>query len=240
MARGRQSGSRVGTFLVLAGIGGVLTVTFVAGVWTGRHWPLLTAPATPPPSVDLVTGKRMPEDRKAAAPSALPALTFYQELKAPLTAPPPPPRPAKARPPDVRRETVAEPAPASTLSTETAARAEASALGTARETSTPSPSRSEPSPAVAAPPVVPHPDVAHGDTSRFTVQVAAYNARTPAEALRATLASAGHDARVVEATIPGGVRYRVQVGAFTTRQAAQDAATRLTAERSLATFVTTR
>jgi cell division protein FtsN len=36
------------------------------------------------------------------------------------------------------------------------------------------------------------------------------------------------------------VRYRVQVGAFPTREAAQDTAARLTAERSLSTFVTTR
>jgi cell division protein FtsN len=77
-------------------------------------------------------------------------------------------------------------------------------------------------------------------SGRFTVQVAAFNVRTPAETLRTTLASAGHDARLVEAATPGGVRYRVQVGTFVTRQAAQDAATRLTAERALPTFVTTR
>jgi len=91
---------------------------------------------------------------------------------------------------------------------------------------------SAPPPALAA---------ATGDAgARFTIQVAAYNARTPADALRATLAAGGHDARVVEAVTSSGVRYRVQVGAFATRPAAQDAATRLSAERSLATFVTTR
>jgi len=72
------------------------------------------------------------------------------------------------------------------------------------------------------------------------VQVAAYNARPPAEALRTTLAASGHDARVVEAATSTGVRYRVQVGSFSTRQAAQDAAARIGAERALATFVTTR
>jgi hypothetical protein len=36
------------------------------------------------------------------------------------------------------------------------------------------------------------------------------------------------------------MKYRVQVGAFATRPAAQDAAARLSAERSLAAFVTTR
>ncbi|HEU5194131.1 MAG TPA: SPOR domain-containing protein [Methylomirabilota bacterium] len=235
----RRRGRRTGTFFVLLGILGVLSATFVAGFWTGHNWPVLWGRGAKAPATEPASGKRGVAERPKPS-DALPALTFYDELKAPLTAPPPPPRPAKARPPDVRRETVAEPAPAPAPSTEAAARAEASALGTGRETSTPSPPRSEPSPAVAPAPVVPHLDVAHGDTSRFTVQVAAYNVRTPAEALRATLASAGHDARVVEASTSGGVRYRVQVGVFATREAAQDAATRLTAERSLATFVTTR
>jgi cell division protein FtsN len=72
------------------------------------------------------------------------------------------------------------------------------------------------------------------------VQVAAYRARALAEALRTTLLAAGHDARVVETDPGGGVRYRVQVGVFTTREAARDAALRLAAERSLPAFVTTR
>jgi len=224
MARGRQpSGSRFGSFLVLAGIAGVLTVTFVVGVWTGRHWPLLTAPAQPPSPVDVATGKRLNDDKKPA-PSALPALTFYQELKAPLTAPPPPPKPGKtARPPDL----AVAPAPSVAVTPPAA-----------------SPSRPEP---------VALPDVARGDAAatkaeassadkgtRFTLQVAAYNARPPADTLRAMLAASGHDARVVEADTRGGVRYRVQVGVFESREAAQEARARLATERALQSFVTTR
>jgi cell division protein FtsN len=66
--------------------------------------------------------------------------------------------------------------------------------------------------------------------------VGAYKTRQPAEALRASLAAAGHDAYVVEAEGAGGARYRVRVGSFPTRQAAVDAVARLGGEG----YVTTR
>ena len=207
----RRRGSRAGTFLVLCGTVGVLSATFVAGVWTGRNWPVLVGPARAPAAGPAAARRAAPERPKAA--DTLPALTFYDELKAPLTAPPPPVKPTRpSRPPAelVRRD---EPT-------------EAAAPAAARPPDLP--------PAAAPPGAAPE------GGSRFTVQVGAYNARTPADALRATLVSAGHDARVVEAVTPGGVRYRVHVGAFATRQAAQDAAARLAAERALQTFVNAR
>jgi cell division protein FtsN len=72
--------------------------------------------------------------------------------------------------------------------------------------------------------------------------VGAYNARPPADTLRAMLAASGHDARVVEGVDArgGGVRYRVQVGVFDSREAAQEAKARLASERALQSFVTTR
>ncbi|HTO11898.1 MAG TPA: SPOR domain-containing protein [Candidatus Binatia bacterium] len=204
----RRRSSRAGTFFVLLGILGVLSATFVAGFWTGHNWPLLWGRGAKAPATEPASGKRGVAERPKPA-DVLPALTFYDELKAPLTAPPPPPRPAKARPPEVaRRETPVETAP-------------------------PPLAPIDPTTAPAEPP-------ADESAARFTVQVAAYNARTQADALRVTLAAAGLDARVVEAVTPAGVRYRVQVGAFATRPAAQEAAARLAAERSLATFVTTR
>ena len=79
-----------------------------------------------------------------------------------------------------------------------------------------------------------------GATARFTVQIASYRVRPPAEALRESLASAGHDARVVEADANGPV-YRVQVGDLPTREAARALAARLSGERSSVTpFITTR
>ena len=236
MAARRRSGSRTGTFLVLSGIVGVLTATFVAGVWTGHNWPVLFGEAKKAPATDPSFAKRGVAERKPA--DALPALTFYDELKAPLTAPPPPPPRAKAPRPAERREIVADASPPPAAP---AAATPADSAPVRVETLTAQPAvRVEPPHAEPAAPA-PAPAAATGDAgARFTVQVAAYNARTPAESLRATLAAAGHDARVVEAATPGGVRYRVQVGAFTTRPAAQDAAARLSAERSLAAFVTAR
>jgi len=200
--RGRQGrGSRPGTFLVLAGIAGVLSVTFIAGVWTGRNWPVLVgSPKSPVAAEPPVKGRLASERSRPAEP--LPALTFYHDLKLPLTAPPPTPKPAKPpRLPELKRE-------------------EPEAASTPRPGGTP-----------ALPP-------AAEAGMRFTVQVAAYNVKPLAEALRTTLAAAGHEARVVEAD--GGVRYRVQVGAYPTKEAAREAAARLAAERSLPTFVTTR
>lgn len=75
---------------------------------------------------------------------------------------------------------------------------------------------------------------------QLTVQVGAYKAREPAEALRARLAAQGHDAYVVEGDGPGGVRFRVRVGSFATREAAQAVAARIAGDRTLSTFVTAR
>jgi cell division protein FtsN len=200
--RGRRGGSRTGTFFVLMGIVGVLSATFVAGLWTGRNWPVIVGNPRSPASAEAPAVKSRPPGDRPRPAEPLPALTFYQDLKAPLTAPPPPPKPAKPRPPELKRE---EPAK---LVAPSAARAEPTL-----------PPAAEPGP-------------------RFTVQVAAYNVKPLAEALRSTLTAAGHDARVVESE--GGVRYRVQVGTFPTREAAREAAGRLAAERSLSTFVTTR
>jgi cell division protein FtsN len=203
--RGRQrGGSRTGTFLVLVGIVGMLVATFVAGLWTGRNWPVIVGDPKSPAAVETPPAKARSVGERPRPAEPLPALTFYQDLKAPLTAPPPPPKPVKVRPPELRRE---EPA-----------KAEAPSV---------------PRPESALPPAAAEPG------ARFTVQVAAYNVKPLAEALRSTLAAAGHDARVVETEPGGGVRYRVQVGAFLTREAARDAAARLAAERSLPTFVTT-
>lgn len=201
--RGRRGGSRTGTFLVLVGIAGVLGATFVAGVWTGHHWPVIVGnPRAPVPAEPPPAGRRPGERPRPAEP--LPALTFYDELTAPLTAPPPPPkRPRPARPAEPRRD---------------------------------EPNRDEGASATTRAELPAAPETAE----RFTIQVAAYSARALAETLRATLAAAGHDARVVATESGRSVRYRVQVGTFSTREAAREAALRLAGERSQPTFVTTR
>ena len=149
--------------------------------------------------------------RGAKSPEAPPPqLTFYRELTAPLTAPPPPPKPAKAAPP-----LVTTPPVSAAVSQRPGEQADMLAAPTTPRTA-----------ATTAP--------------RFTVQVASYRMRPQAEALRESLASAGHDARVVEADANGPV-FRVQVGEFPSREAARALAARLTGERStVAPIVTTR
>jgi cell division septation protein DedD len=212
--RGRRSGSRTGTFLVLVGIVGVLSATFVAGLWTGRNWPVIVGNPRSPAAVEAPAPKPRATGERPRPAEPLPALTFYQDLKAPLTAPPPPPKPVKPRPPEPKRE-------------ETVPKRDV-------------PPHVEAPPAARTAPTLPPATLppAAGSGPRFTVQVAAYNVKPLAEALRGTLAAAGHDARVVESE--AGVRYRVQVGTFPTREAAREAAARLAAERSQPTFVTTR
>src|SRR5262249_7195218 len=84
------------------------------------------------------------------------------------------------------------------------------------------------------------PQTAGSTASRFTVQVAAYRVRPQAAALRESLASARHDARVVGVDAHGPV-YRVPVGEFPTREAARAVAARLSGERSsVAPIVTPR
>lgn len=201
--RGRRGGgSRTGTFLVLAGITGVLGATFIAGVWTGHHWPVIVGDPKAPSAAASPPAGRRPVERPRPA-DTLPALTFYDELRAPLTAPPPPGRPRVARPaPSRRTEPDRGDGPAATGGAE--------------------------------------PPVTRAGAERFTIQVAAYSARALAERLRATLAAEGHAARVVESESGRSVRYRVQVGTFSTREAAREAALRLAAERAQPAFVTTR
>jgi len=140
-------------------------------------------------------------DRGGRPTEPAPALTFYSELTAPLTAPPPA-KPAK--PPRVERSAKLDAAPKNE--------------GTAA-TEIPRPAPNQ---------------------AAFTVQVGAYKAKEPAEALRARLAAGGHDAYVVQIDAPGSVRFRVRVGSFATREAAQQVADRIGSERSLSAYVTSR
>jgi cell division protein FtsN len=204
---------RVGSFLFTVGCLALLGLTFGAGLFVGRTWPAL-----PGGSARARESATAGEARAARRPpESAPVLTFYQELTAPLTAPPAstskpapaPPRPALAPgvpPRDGGAGPVGPPLPA------------AAAPPPAR-TDTP---RAEP----AGP-------------ARFTIQVGAFKDRPPAEALRATLALYGHDAYITESS-GEGTRFRVRVGAYATRDEARAAAARIAAERHVSTYVTGR
>jgi len=197
--RGRH-GALAGSFLLVLGCLSVLGTAFMLGVVAAHVWPGFPF-GLASSAVSAKTGKDK-GDRSARAPESMPTLTFYQELTAPLTAPPP------ARPSRPARVERTEPPRADTTE-----RSDVPAAGSAP---------------------------AAGRDGRFAVQVGAYKAREPAEALRARLAAAGHDAYIVEADGTGPARFRVRVGAFATREAAREAAARLAAERSVPTFITTR
>ena len=197
--RGRH-GALAGSFLLVLGCLSVLGTAFMLGVVAAHVWPGFPF-GVASSAVSAKTGKDK-GDRSARAPESMPTLTFYQELTAPLTAPPP------ARPSRPARVERTEPPRADTTE-----RSDVPAAGSAP---------------------------AAGRDGRFAVQVGAYKAREPAEALRARLAAAGHDAYIVEADGPGAARFRVRVGAFATREAAREAAARLAAERSVPTFITKR
>jgi cell division septation protein DedD len=99
-------------------------------------------------------------------------------------------------------------------------------------------------PLTVGPPPAPKPETGPGAArgpgragTVYTVQVAAVKTREQADALLALL---GPEAYVVEVDGRGASRYRVRVGFFADRAAAQARAARLRAERSLAAFVTQR
>jgi len=215
--RSRRSGSPIATALFLVGCLGVLGLTFALGVVTGRSWPRSSTPIT-------VVARGAKEPPRPTEPA--PALTFYQELTAPLSSPPPP---AKSRPPRVeppRLETPRADTPRAEASrSEKIDKPDAASMTDAVAAA----------PATAAAPAKPAP----GQTT-FTIQVAAYKAREPADALRAKLAAAGYEAYVAQVDTAGSARYRVRVGSFAARDSAQQVADRIVGERSLPAFVTSR
>jgi len=210
-SRRRQPGpSRIGSTLVAVGCLGVLGLTFMVGFYSGRHWTRASLP-TAIPDAPAVAGTP-PVRRGASAVAASPALTFYEELRAPLPAAPAPARvtPSEPRRPVERADSVT-------------ARPDDRTVRSDKRGADESTRRGEP---IAAPP-------------RFTVQVAAYSAKTSAEALRNTITASGHQAYIVESEgPPGAPRYRVRVGSYPSREAAIAAASRLPVPG--ARYVTTR
>ena len=167
------------------------------------------------PSASLTPKSAARGDKPAPAPG--PELTFYRELTAPLTPPPLPKPPVKSAPKrDVPPSEAARPTDA--LATDAPPRTEL-----------------ENAQAANAGVAVPRPE-----SARYTVQVAAYNARAQADALRARLAGAGLEAYVTEGDAGGVTRYRVRIGTYDTMEEARQAAARIGAQAQVGTYVTTR
>ena len=115
----------------------------------------------------------------------------------------------------------------------------------------PSPPPSAPPPvapprAVVTPPVTPpvtpqaptRQDQAVLTGNRYSVQVGSFRARQQAEQLQRRLLAKGYAARVEASTVPGrGIWYRVRIGDFADRGAADRAAQRLVAQEHLSVMI---
>ena len=248
MARRKRSGG-IGTLFVILGIVGIIGGTFTAGFLAGRHWERVRVVAG---LVKPQAGKEPARERAGAArpePPPLPALTFYQELTAPLASPPP--RPAKSDAKSPKAEPATKPDASRVdppVKPEQVVKLEPSATKpeppAPKVVPAPPAPKADPAPAKADPPkpvATPEPAPAPADARRsYTVQVAAYATRAQAEALAERLTARGFSADVSETTAPAGVRYRVRVGTYPTKEAAHDLATRLAADVRLSGFVTVR
>ena len=74
----------------------------------------------------------------------------------------------------------------------------------------------------------------------YTIQVGSFADESPAAALTKRLKGKGYDAYVIKSDVPGaGVRWRVRVGHFENRVAAQSVAQRLQKKEGLAFFLAT-
>ena len=95
-----------------------------------------------------------------------------------------------------------------------------------RATPVSAPPASAPAAAPVGTPAAPTASAAAGARVEYTVQVTAYDAKAPADRLRARLAAQGWEARVV----PAGTMWRVRVGRYATPGEAAAAAKRLEAQ----------
>lgn len=105
MSRRVEAPSRVASLFFAIGCLSVLGLAFTGGVAAGRHWPrwlpFLGGPAA---TTERDVVARKPVDSRPPAP----VLTFYQDLTAPLAAPPPSAKPKVDKPPRSGADTVGE------------------------------------------------------------------------------------------------------------------------------------
>ncbi len=202
--------------MALAGVGAalVLLLVFLLGVLVGR---LLWRPAQTPAFVERLPAPAaqplQPEPRPEAGPGKgeETEFTFYEELKKPAA---PPAEPARPEPAPTRAEPPALPGAVEK------AGSRAEAPQGRRE------ARQERPKALPAP--------------VFTVQVGSFRERGAAERLVNRIRAQGVDAGVVEASVAGKTWYRVQVGRFTTRAAAETHYRSVLRPKGIRGFVTTR
>jgi cell division septation protein DedD len=81
------------------------------------------------------------------------------------------------------------------------------------------------------------PEAARATAGGFEIQVAVLSERTSAETLAQGLRAKGYEARVTTTRSQGQIRYRVRVGSYPDKAAAQAAAARIEEEEKLKTWI---
>jgi len=198
---------------LLAGAALVLVLVFLLGVFTGR---VLWAPSKggPPPAARMEARPETPAPVPAPGPPEERELTFYRELKEP-------PKPSA----DVGGDA---PKPPPEPASEPRRKKEVAREGqkTDRQPAAEAPRVAKPT--TGLPPPV------------FTVQVGSFRNRRKAEELAARMREQGVQVQVVEASVAGRTWYRVQVGRFDTRAAAEAHYRKRLRPKGIRGFVTTR
>ena len=209
----------------------IMVLTFTLGVLVGRQW---SRPAPAIASIESGARKTVPLGKRGGlsgahlepSPSVDQTLTFYQTLTAPLgrgfadasqrpqAKAHPAPEPARAEPPP-------PPYPYTSRG----------------ETFVEKPA----APEAEAAPARAQADAASLWSGFWSVQVAAFKTPGQAASLHKQLREAGFDAYIMPAAASDGqTNYRVRVGTFESKAAAQRMIERVRGERSLAAFVTPR
>ena len=260
-----KDGSAVGSMLVFLGFVAIIGVAFGGGFMAGRFWPDLRARMMKPAAVTAAPDRPTPttgasgtrgKEASARVSDSAPALTFYQELTAPLAAraatptrtPTAPPKAEPPKPEAVKAEAAKTEAPkvespkAETAKVEAAKPESSAADRTSTAAAKPRGATGDATSAngTSEAPRESPPPGASTRNGTYTVQLAAYRTLAQAEALRDKLATRGVSADVSQATTPAGVLYRVRVGSYATRAEAVEAAARIAAEVRVETFVATR
>ena len=216
----------------------ILGLTFTLGALVGRQWARHSAPAL----VAEPLRKAMPAPRRSGLtdvaleqpPAAQEKLTFYKTLTAPLETTPLPVKPEAAAKSDSAAKPATPKAQASPVSAVAPSSERTLPKAEERPSSAPSASSS------TAKAVQPERAERRAAGPEWTVQVGVFGSVDQAIGFKKGLDKKGFETQIVPTNGSDGVRYRVRVGTFHSREEAQREAERVRSERSLPTYVTAK
>jgi len=224
MFRNEQGGVLSKMFIIPAGVVVIIAV-FLAGYFVGKREAATTVSADRPPALPEIVSQYLPNKED---------FTFYKSLtekgeKTVSVDLKPKPRSDEPAPP--KKE--GEPAAAGEAVKKPAAEKPA----VSRTDQAPRPAQTKnPAPAAKKEPAAP----AASARVRYTVQVGAYPEKAMAEEEVRNMKRRGYSAFLVATNIPDkGTWYRVRIGSFANKEAAEKLAGELRAKESMEGFVTT-